>query len=203
VAVQDLVDQLSDFDINDVDWTRMGVWPIAGKVVLCIIIVAAMIGGCYFFVVKDLSSRLQSVEAQEQTLRQTFTNKAFQAANLDAYREQMKEMEKSFGALVAQLPSDTEVPGLLEDIDEKGAESGLVISSIELQPERSAEFYVELPISVKVSGSYHDLGNFVSGIAGMPRIVTLHDYNIDKSDSGGLLDMTIIAKTYRYRSQEQ
>jgi type IV pilus assembly protein PilO len=115
----------------------------------------------------------------------------------------MKEMEESFGALVAQLPSDTEVPGLLEDIDEKGAESGLTINSISLQPEKTAEFYVELPISVKVSGSYHDLGNFVSGIAGMPRIVTLHDYTIAKAKSGGLLDMVITAKTYRYKGQEE
>ncbi|BFM14186.1 type 4a pilus biogenesis protein PilO [Maricurvus nonylphenolicus] len=203
MALQDFVDQVNDFDINDIDWTRMGVWPIAGKVIFCLLIVLAIITGCYFLFVKDLNTRLQSVESQEQTLRQTFKSKAFQAANLEAYREQMEEMEKSFGALVAQLPSDTEVPGLLEDIDEKGAESGLVINSIELQPEHTAEFYVELPISVKVSGSYHDLGNFVSGIAGMPRIVTLHDYEIDKAKLGGLLDMTITAKTYRYRSQEQ
>lgn len=203
MAVQDVIDQLNDFDINDIDWTRMGVWPLAGKVVFCVIITIAIIATGYFMVIKDLNVQLESVTNKEQQLRQTFKGKAFQAANLDAYREQMKEMEKSFGALVAQLPSDTEVPGLLEDIDEKGAESGLAISSITLQSEKTAEFYVELPISVKVSGSYHDLGNFVSGIAGMPRIVTLHDYSIKKSNSGGLLDMQITAKTYRYKNQEE
>ncbi len=203
MAVQDVIDQLNDFDINDIDWTRMGVWPLAGKVVFCAIISVAITAAGYFMVIKDLNVQFESVTNKEQQLRQTFKGKAFQAANLEAYREQMKEMEKSFGALVAQLPSDTEVPGLLEDIDEKGAESGLAISSITLQSEKTAEFYVELPISVKVSGSYHDLGNFVSGIAGMPRIVTLHDYSIKKSNSGGLLDMQITAKTYRYKNQEE
>ncbi len=203
MAVQDVIDQLNDFDINDIDWTRMGVWPLAGKVVFCAIIAAAIIAAGYFMLIKDLNVQLETVTNKEQQLRQTFKGKAFQAANLEAYREQMKEMEKSFGALIAQLPSDTEVPGLLEDIDEKGAESGLTISSITLQSEKTAEFYVELPISVKVSGSYHDLGNFVSGIAGMPRIVTLHDYDIKKSKSGGLLDMQITAKTYRYKNQEE
>jgi type IV pilus assembly protein PilO len=203
MAVQDVIDQLNDFDINDIDWTRMGVWPLAGKAVFCVIITVAIIAAGYFMVIKDLNVQLESVTNKEQQLRQSFKGKAFQAANLEAYREQMKEMEKSFGALVAQLPSDTEVPGLLEDIDEKGAESGLAISSITLQSEKTAEFYVELPISVKVSGSYHDLGNFVSGIAGMPRIVTLHDYTIKKSNSGGLLDMQITAKTYRYKNQEE
>ncbi len=203
MAVQDVIDQLNDFDINDIDWTRMGVWPLVGKVAFCVIISVAIVAAGYFMVIKDLNVQFDSVTNKEQQLRQTFKSKAFQAANLEAYREQMKEMEKSFGALVAQLPSDTEVPGLLEDIDEKGAESGLTISSITLQSEKSAEFYVELPISVKVSGSYHDLGNFVSGIAGMPRIVTLHDYNITKAKSGGLLDMQITAKTYRYKNQEE
>jgi type IV pilus assembly protein PilO len=203
VAVQDFIDQLNDFDINDIDWTRMGVWPLAGKVTFCVLICVAIVAGCYFLVVQDLNQQLDRVSSKESELKQSFKVKAYQAANLDAYRAQMDEMEKSFGALVSQLPSDTEVPGLLEDIDEKGAESGLAIASISLEPESAAEFYVELPISINVSGTYHDLGNFVSGIAGMPRIVTLHDYEISRAESGGLLDMTITAKTYRYKSQDE
>ncbi len=203
MALQDVIDQLNDFDINDIDWTRMGVWPLAGKVAFCLILTIVILVGNYFFVVQDLNKMLDRVAGKEEQLKQSFKVKAYQAANLDAYRAQMNEMEKSFGALVSQLPSDTEVPGLLEDIDEKGAESGLTIASISLEPEKTAEFYVELPISVNVSGTYHDLGNFVSGIAGMPRIVTLHDYEITKAESGGLLDMTITAKTYRYKSQEE
>lgn len=201
MAFRDVVDQLNEFDINDIDWTRMGVWPTTGKVVLCIILIAAIVAGGYFLFVKDLNIVLEKVTAKEQQLRETFRQKAFQAANLEAYREQMKEMEKSFGALVAQLPSDTEVPGLLEDIDERGSESGLTIESITLQSEKRGEFYVELPISIKVRGPYHDFGVFVSGVAGMPRIVTLHDYNITKSSADGMLNMTILAKTYRYKSE--
>lgn len=203
MALQDIIDQLEEFDVNDIDWSRIGVWPLAVKVVICVVLAIGIVIAGYFVVVKDLNLKEQQVFQKEEQLRSSFKVKAFQAANLDAYREQMVEMETSFGALVAQLPSDTEVPGLLEDIDEKGADSGLLINSIDLQPERAAEFYVELPISIKVSGTYHDLGNFVSGIAGMPRIVTLHNYSVKKGKSGGLLDMEILAKTYRYKGQEE
>jgi type IV pilus assembly protein PilO len=115
----------------------------------------------------------------------------------------MVEMEESFGALISQLPSDTEVPGLLEDITNKGLLNGLSISSIDLQPEISREFYVELPIAIVASGSYHDLGAFVSGMAGLPRIVTLHDFTIRASgDNAAALSMNITAKTYRYKDGE-
>ncbi len=201
MALQDVIDQLNDFDVNDIDWSRMGVWPLAGKITLCVLLIAALVAGGYYFFVKDLNLQLERVTAKEQDLRNSFKQKAYQAANLEAYRAQMVEMEKSFGALVAQLPSDTEVPGLLEDIDERGSEAGLAIESITLQNEKKAEFYVELPISIKVTGPYHDFGTFVSGVAGMPRIVTLHDYEIKKSGSSGMLDMTILAKTYRYKSE--
>lgn len=202
MALQDVIEQLNDFDINDIDWSRVGVWPVAARVACCVALVIAVVFAGYYFVVKDLVTHQQSVIKKEEQLRSAFKIKAFQAANLDAYRGQMQEMETSFGALVAQLPSDTEVPGLLEDIDEKGAGSGLLISSINLRPEKKAEYYIELPISIKVSGTYHDLGSFVSGIAGMPRIVTLHDYSIKKSPKSALLDMTILAKTYRYRGKK-
>jgi len=113
----------------------------------------------------------------------------------------MVEMEASFGALVKQLPSDTEVPGLLEDITLTGIGTGLEIKSIQLKPEVAAEFYIELPIEIQVTGTYHDFGSFVSGVAGLPRIVTLHDFTIKPGDAG-LLNMTILAKTYRYNDQE-
>lgn len=203
MALQDVMDQLSGFDINDIDWTRMGVWPVLGKVVLCLILVIVIALGGYFLFVKDLNASLQRVTALESQHKETFKTKAFQAANLEGYRVQMKEIEESFGALLAQLPSDTEVPGLLEDIDEKGSESGLQINSIDLKPETKKEFYVELPISINVTGPYHDFGTFVSGVASMPRIVTLHDYTIKKAKSDGMLDMTILAKTYRYNSKDK
>lgn len=203
MALQDTLDQLNDFDINDVDWTRMGVWPVAGKIFFCVLLLSIVIAASYFLFVKDLNLEHKRISNEEKTLKESFQGKAFKSANLEAYREQMTEMEKSFGALIRQLPSDTEVPGLIEDIDEKGITSGLQITSIDLQPEEKAEFYIELPISINVTGTYHDMGSFVSGVAGMPRIVTLHDYQIKRREDGDLLDMTILAKTYRYKDQDE
>ena len=153
------------------------------------------------FKVKDLNMDLERVQKKEQELRTTFNKRAHEAANLDAYRAQMEEMSQAFGAMLNQLPKESEVPGLLEDITDRGASAGLEIKSIKLQKEIVKEFYVELPISIHVIGSYHQLGAFVSGVAGLPRIVTLHNYTIKKAERGAL-DMTIQAKTYRYKPQE-
>lgn len=201
MAFADTLEQLQNFDVNDIDWDKIGVWPLPARIGVCVVAAIAILVATYFLVIKDLNMAKERAVAKEVTLKRSFEYKSFQAANLDDYRKQMQEMEKSFGALVSQLPSDTEVPGLLEDIDEKGADSGLEINSIELQEEKAAEFYVELPIDIEVQGGYHDLGAFVSGIAGMPRIVTLHDYEISNKD--GQLLMTIAAKTYRYKSQDE
>jgi type IV pilus assembly protein PilO len=125
------------------------------------------------------------------------------AANLERYIEQMKQMETSFGVLLRQLPSDTEVPGLLEDITRTGLGSGLEFEEIKLLPEVTQPFYIELPIQITVTGGYHDLATFVSGVAGLPRIVTLHDFDIAPADpeGGSKLRMSIQAKTYRYNEQ--
>lgn len=196
------VEQLKNLNLSDVEWDKVGVWPAPARVFLFVVAVAVIFAAAYFLMVKEKKEELATAERKEQTLRTQFQQKAHEAANLERYREQMEEMKTSFGALIRQLPSDTEVPGLLEDIDEKGVDSRLAINSITLQPERPSEFYVELPIEVKVSGGYHEFGAFVSGVAGMPRIVTLHDYTIVKDKKTGNLDMTIQAKTYRYKEQE-
>src|SRR5690606_24496961 len=135
-----------------------------------------------------------------------FEDKAFKAAKLEVLRKQMVDMEACFRALVSQLPSDTEVPALLKDITNKFVESGLEVKSIKLEKEQTKECYVELPISIEVTGSYHDFGTFVSGIANLPRIVTLHNFKIapaakDKNgeSSPGVLSMSISAKTYPYK----
>ena len=158
-----------------------------------------LIGG-YYYHVDDLQKKLTAERGNEAELRRDFERLSFEAANLEAYKRQMLEMEESFGALVSQLPSDTEVPGLLEDITNKGEQNGLAISKIDLLPEVPQEFYIELPISIVAVGSYHDLGAFISGMAGLPRIVTLHDFNIVSSGNNtNQLEMNIVAKTYRYR----
>lgn len=204
------IEQAQNFDINDVDWERVGVWPVPVRALLCAIAAAAIITAGYFFIVKDKNIQLETARRQEVDLKQSFERKAFEAANLERYKLQMEEMQESFGALVSRLPTDTEVPGLLEDIDDKGVESRSVIESIALQNETSTEFHIELPIEIKISGGYHEFGAFVSGVAGMPRIVTLHDFEIKKAGTGSSqeltntsLNMTILAKTYRYKSQEE
>jgi type IV pilus assembly protein PilO len=203
MALADVVEQINDFDINDIDFDRIGVWPLMGRLAVCFLAVAIIWALTYFMLVKDLNINLDRVVAKEAELRRSFELKSFEAANLDAYRAQKEEMKKSLAALVSQLPSDTEVPGLLEDIDERGAESGLDINSIKLQPERAKEFYIELPIDIDMVGGYHDMGSFVSGIAAMPRIVTLHDYDIKMNKGDSLLAIKIKAKTYRYKLQDE
>ena len=200
MAFEDTLRSLREFDVGDLDLDNVGSWPLAVKALVWIALVIAVLIGGYYYHIKDLQLELANAQAKEETLKKDFEGKAFQAANLEAYRQQMVEMEESFGALVSQLPSDTEVPGLLEDITNKGLLNGLDIASIDLQKESAKEFYVELPIAIKASGSYHDLGAFISGMAGLPRIVTLHDFQITaEKKSPNSLDMSIIAKTYRYK----
>ena len=203
MAVEDITRSLREFDVPSLDFENVGSWPVAVKVAIWGLLLIAVLVGGYYYHIKDLQAQLAQVEGQELELKKDFEKKAFQAANLEAYRQQMVEMEESFGALVSQLPSDTEVPGLLEDITNKGLLNGLEIASIQLQKEAAREFYVELPIAISASGSYHDLGAFISGMAGLPRIVTLHDFTITaKGDDANNLGMSIIAKTYRYKDGE-
>ena len=204
MALQDTLDSINNLDLNDLDWSRIGVWPFIAKLILWLIAMAAIGGATYFFLIKDLNADLKREVAEETQLRQTFQQKSFQASRLEQYRELMSRMEQDFAFLVSQLPEKTQVPGLLDDIDEKGRESGLAIESIKLQPESRSNVYVELPIEVIVTGSYHDFGTFISNVAAMSRIVTLHDLNIEPIQEGSNeLRMSIDAKTYRYLSEEE
>ncbi|MCP8467449.1 type 4a pilus biogenesis protein PilO [Pseudomonas sp. ZM23] len=197
------LESLRKIDVNDLDLNNIGSWPSAVKVIACVLLMAVMLALGYNFHLKDLQDQLDRQAAEEETLKQQFASKAFQAANLEAYKTQMKEMEESFGALLRQLPSDTEVPGLLEDITRTGLGSGLEFEEIKLLPEVTQQFYIELPIQISVVGGYHDLATFVSGVASLPRIVTLHDFEIKpvSADSTSKLRMSILAKTYRYNDK--
>jgi type IV pilus assembly protein PilO len=200
MALEDTMRSMREFDLGDLDLDSVGSWPTPIKVLIWAALLIAVLAGGYYWHVKDLQLALATEEAKEVALKKDFEKKAFQAANLEAYRQQLAEMEESFGALVSQLPSDTEVPGLLEDITNKGLLNGLQIAAIDLQTESAKEFYVELPISINASGSYHDLGAFISGMAGLPRIVTLHDFQIKATEKNSSnLEMKILAKTYRYK----
>lgn len=187
--------------LNNLDPENIGGWPFAVKMAMWL--VACVLAGflVYHFLLSDSLMKLESTTAQESQLMQEYEKKAYQASNLDAYKEQMAEMESTFGALLRQLPSDTEVPGLLEDISHTGLSAGLTFDSIKLAPETSKEFYVELPIDIVVKGGFHSFGAFVSAVASLPRIVTLHDFEIkpDENSQNHELTMNIRAKTYRYK----
>jgi type IV pilus assembly protein PilO len=200
VALQDVIRDLRELDLSELSLDNIGSWPLPVKLAAWVLVFVLVLVIGYVYNISDQREQLAQVERKELDLKKEFEDKAFKAANLEALRNQMKEMEESFGALVSQLPTDTEVPGLLEDITNKGLESGLEITSIKLQAEQAKEFYIELPISIEVTGTYHDFGTFVSGIAALPRIVTLHDFKMSAdSKTPGVLTMSISAKTYRYK----
>ena len=203
MSLADSLQSLRKIDVADLDLNNLGSWPAPVKFITGVILLAVVLALGYYLHLQDMQVQLEQQQAQETTLKQQFSSKAFQAANLDAYKKQMSEMETSFGALLRQLPSDTEVPGLLEDITRTGLGSGLEFEEIKLQPEVVQQFYIELPITIKVIGGYHDLATFVSGVSSLPRIVTLHDFEIkpEKDDSTSKLQMNIVAKTYRYNDK--
>ena len=199
----DRLRELNELDLNDLDLENIGAWPAAARAIVAAMLFVLIVVLGYYYHIAHLSDRLDASERKELELRREFERKAFEAQSLDAYKLQLQELRDSFGALVSQLPSDTEVPGLLEDISSKGALNGLTIESINLLEEVREEFYVELPIAIEATGSYHDLGAFISGMAGLPRIVTLHDFDIEMSgDDSSNLSMEITAKTYRYRDKD-
>ena len=200
------MESLKSFDPSDIDFNNAGSWPDAVKAIVLFVLFFTIIFGGYWFMIKDQYSNLDRATKEEQSLKKQYEERAYKVANLDAFRDQMQEMQESFGALLKQLPAKTEVPGLLEDITNTGLGSGLEIKYIQLKPEVSKEFYAELPMEIQVSGTYHDIASFVSGVASLPRIVTLHDMTISSgtrlSDGGRegyeSLTMSVRAKTYRY-----
>lgn len=185
------------FDVNDLDFSTAGSWPVGAKVVSYLLLFGAILAAGVHFYVTEKMDRLDRDIRKETELKQIYERKAFEVANLDALRKQMADVEGRFAEMLRQLPTQNEVPGLLDDITNIGRESGLEIKLIELQAEKKSQFYIELPINITVGGSYHQMGEFVSGVAAIPRIVTLHDYKIIPSDAGRLT-MNISAKTYRY-----
>ena len=189
---------MKDIDLNNLDLSNIGAWPTALKIALIIIASVAVFVAGYFLDIQKQQEKLERSERTEITLKQEFETKQAKAVNLEAYKQQLKEIEESFGAMLRQLPSKTEVEGLLVDISQTGLASGIEFQLFKPQGERFIEFYAELPIQMKMVGNYHEFGNFVSGVAALPRIVTLHDISITKDKKTEKLTMDVTAKTYRY-----
>ena len=195
--------ELADLDLTVLDFDNFGNWPAWAKALAMALLYGVTIAIGFYLHIDNIHQQLAGAERSEQQLKQAFESKAFEAANLDLYKAQLIEMETRFGVLVSQLPSQTEVPGLLEDITGKGELNGLRINRIDLLEEQKQNFYIELPIAIEATGSYHDLGAFISGMASLPRIVTLHDFQIFGDDATApQLEMKIRAKTYRYREDD-
>jgi type IV pilus assembly protein PilO len=191
-------------DLQTLDFQNVGNWPTPAKAVAIALVFVAVLGAGYWFDTSDQWDILQAERAKEDGLKQTFEIKQAKAANLDAYKLQLAEMKQSFGTMLRQLPSKAEVADLLVDISQTGLASGLEFELFKPEPEVYRDFYAELPIMIKVTGDYHKFGNFVSGIAALPRIVTLHDATLSPAgDKSARLSMAITAKTYRYIADDE
>ena len=195
-----VVDELKNLDVNDV-----GRWPLVFRGAVIFLVFLAVAGaGIWFTIIKDKLPSLQRAQDDEQTLRVTFENKQRKAANYDAYKAQLSQIEQSFGTMLRQLPGETEIPSLIVDVSQTGLASGLQEKLFQPQPEIPRDFYAEKPIKIRLSGGYHEIAKFVSGVAALPRIVTLHNINItpEGQDSFDQLSIEVTAQTYRYLDEE-
>ncbi len=208
-------------NINELDFENIGSWPISARFAATFIIFAAVLGGGFYYFTQDKIAELEKVEAKEDPLKVEFKKKQGKAANLEAYKLQMVEMKKRFGSMLRQLPQKTEVADLLVEISQTGLSNNLEFSLFKPSGEIRKEFYAELPVNINVTGSYHDFGGFATGIAALPRIVTIHNIemlpwedsdakkkaNETKSeteiDGDKKLTITLVAKTYRYLDQDE
>jgi len=190
-------------DLNELDLNNIANWPLPARIAVIAMVFVGVLGLGYWLDIKDQRISLEKAESKETELRQTFETKAKKATNLAAYEQQLDEMKASFGAMLRQLPNKTEVAELLVDISQTGLASGLEFELFKPQGEVPREFYAELPISIRVKGDYHEFGSFISGVAALPRIVTVHDIQMAPSADGGRLTMEMLAKTYRYIDEEE
>ncbi len=195
---------MKDINFNeiDLDINNIGSWPMPIKIILIAIVSIGVLVGGYFLDLQSQNESLDRSRAREITLKQEFEKKQAKAANLDAYKKQMLEMKESFGTMLRQLPSKTEVENLVDEITQTGLTSGVEFKLFKPETERFIEFYAEKPISIEIIGNYHQFGEFISGVAALPRIVTMHNISISSSKTGDLR-MKAIAKTYRYLDEQE
>lgn len=183
---------------NDIDFENIGGWPKLVKLVFAAFLSICVIGASYYLFISDTISVMESEQNKEIELKADFETKYRLASNLKLYREQLVIMEMQFAELLKMLPSENEMPGLLDDITFAATDAGLRINSLDWDNEIERDFYIEFPIRLNVEGDYHEIGNMVSGVAKLPRIVSLHDFTITYKEGGGL-SMAILAKTYRFK----
>lgn len=203
--------RLSEIDLNDLDLNNIGSWPLAVKITTLTILAAIILGAGYMLDTRLQLDKLETFEKKETELKQLFEIKHAKAANLDSYKQQLKEIQQTFGSLLNQLPGKTEVADLLTDVTQTGLTNGLEFDFFKPQNEIPKDFYVELPIELKVRGEYHEFGKFMSGVATLPRIVTIDSFTVTKSKektkSSGQNKYQLVleahAKTYRYLDEKE
>lgn len=191
-------------DINNLSFDNIGGWPVPIKIIFILLIAAAIMGVTYWKDIGPLQESLKKVQEEEQNLRVTFEAKQKKAANLDALKQQLEDIKETFGDLLKRLPNKTEVAALLVDISQQGLGAGLEFDLFKPGQEKPADFYVELPIQIQVKGTYHEFGDFISGVSDLPRIVTNHNIKIRPvggNEASLVLETT--AKTYRYMDEEE
>lgn len=185
-------------DFRNIDVRNPASWPFSVKIAGIVLICAAIVGAGYVLFIQDEIDYYKQQVAKEETLRKSYLEKKAMAINLPAYKQQMEEMERTFGVLLRQLPNTTEVPNLLVDITQAGLGRGLDFVLFKPEREKPADFYAELPVSLRVSGTYHELGQFVSDVAALPRIVTFGDVAIAGTGKSDRLSVSAVLRTYRY-----
>lgn len=187
-------------DINDLDFEQVATWPFEVKSLVTVFVVVIGLVGGYYFLVKDKLPILEVAQSQELKLKQTYQGKYRIAVNLAAYEEQLDRLQSDFSSMLKSLPTSNETPGLLDDITLVGTSAGLTFRLLNWQREIPKEFYSELPIEMEVFGGYHNFGQFASEIAGLPRIVTVHDFEV--TQEGNTLKLKVQAKTYRTSNEQ-
>lgn len=190
-------------DLNNLDINQIGTWPLPAKVLVILVLSAALLAGGYFLVLEEMLDNLEKAERQETDLRNDFEKMQAKAVNLDKYVQQLEDLKESMGTMLQQLPNKTEVPALLVDVSQTGLGAGLEFKLFQPQAEVMKDFYAEYPINLEVVGSYHQFGEFISGLASLPRIVTIHNLNMLPMTGGKQLTLKALAKTYRYLDENE
>ena len=193
---------LQNIDLNDIDFSNVGNWATLPKALTILLVCVVLLIAGYFLDTRDQIANLETIEKKESELKQLYELKQAKAANLDSYKTQLQDIEKTFGSLLSQLPSKTEVADLLTDITQTGLSNGLEFEFFKPQAENPKEFYAELPIELKVRGQYHEFGKFMSSVSSLPRIVTINSFTIGKakdSKKGKAGDLILEANAYTYR----
>jgi type IV pilus assembly protein PilO len=190
-------------DFKRTNWKDPGTWTFAPKIIVLLAILVAIPVAGYLLIWQDQLSDLEKGVAQEETLKKDYLAKKTQAVNLDLHKQQLREIDTQFGALLKQLPNKAQMDALLVDINQAGLSRGLQFELFRPAPSESArEFYSELPISLKLIGTYHDMGGFAADVGQLPRIVTLNDVSIEAGKDGNLI-MDVTARTFRYLDEEE